>query len=39
MTVADLSRVFVSANAQEKDLNQLYVGQQAAIRLDAYPSR
>ncbi|MYM32394.1 efflux RND transporter periplasmic adaptor subunit [Duganella sp. CY15W] len=37
MTVADLSRVFVSANAQEKDLNQLYVGQQAAIRLDAYP--
>lgn len=37
MTVADLSRVFVSANAQEKDLSQLYVGQQASIKLDAYP--
>ncbi|MYM26086.1 efflux RND transporter periplasmic adaptor subunit [Duganella sp. FT135W] len=36
MTVADLSRVFVSANAQEKDLPQLYVGQQASIKLDAY---
>jgi cobalt-zinc-cadmium efflux system membrane fusion protein len=37
MTVADLSRVFVSANAQEKDLAQLYVGQQASVKLDAYP--
>jgi len=37
MTVADLSRVYVSANAQEKDLSQLYVGQQVAIKLDAYP--
>lgn len=37
MTVADLSRVFVSANAQEKDLAQLSVGQQGSIQLDAYP--
>jgi membrane fusion protein, heavy metal efflux system len=36
MTVADLSRVFVSANAQEKDLARLYVGQQASVKLDAY---
>lgn len=36
MTVADLSRVFVSANAQEKDVPQLYVGQPASIKLDAY---
>jgi len=38
MTVADLSHVFVSANAQEKDLDQLYVGQKASIKLDAYPA-
>jgi cobalt-zinc-cadmium efflux system membrane fusion protein len=37
MTVADLSRVFVSANAQEKDLAQLYAGQPASVKLDAYP--
>ena len=36
MTVADLSRVFVSANAQEKDLARVYVGQQASIKVDAY---
>jgi cobalt-zinc-cadmium efflux system membrane fusion protein len=36
MTVADLSQVFVTANAQEKDLGQLYVGQAASIKLDAY---
>ncbi len=36
MTVADLSQVFVTANAQEKDLAQLYVGQAADIKLDAY---
>jgi len=36
MTVGDLSKVFVSANAQEKDLAQLFVGQQAAVKLDAY---
>jgi cobalt-zinc-cadmium efflux system membrane fusion protein len=37
MTVADLSKVYVSASAQEKDLPQLYVGQQASIQLDAWP--
>ncbi len=36
MTVADLSQVFVGANAQEKDLARLYVGQQASVKLDAY---
>ena len=36
MTVADLSRVFVSASAQEKDLARVYVGQQASIKVDAY---
>ena len=38
MTVADLSQVFVGANAQEKDLARLYVGQQASVKLDAYPA-
>jgi len=38
MTVADLSKVYISANAQEKDLSQLFVGQQASIKLDAYPT-
>ncbi|NYE60704.1 cobalt-zinc-cadmium efflux system membrane fusion protein [Duganella sp. 1224] len=37
MTVADLSQVYVSASAQEKDLPQLYVGQQASVKLDAWP--
>lgn len=37
MTVADLSKVFISASAQEKDLPQLYLGQQAQIKLDAWP--
>ncbi|KAF1042865.1 MAG: Cobalt-zinc-cadmium resistance protein CzcB [Herbaspirillum frisingense] len=37
MTVADLSTVFVTANAQEKDLPRLYAGQDAEITLDAYP--
>lgn len=36
MTVADLSRVFVTANAQEKDLAHVYVGQSATVRFDAY---
>lgn len=36
MTVADLSQVFVTANAQEKDLAQLYVGQAVNIKLDTY---
>jgi cobalt-zinc-cadmium efflux system membrane fusion protein len=37
MTVADLSRVFVSANAQEKDLGRVYPGQPASVSFDAYP--
>jgi cobalt-zinc-cadmium efflux system membrane fusion protein len=37
MTVADLSQVFITANAQEKDLGELYAGQSASIKLDAYP--
>jgi len=37
MTVADLSHVFVSANAQEKDLGRVYAGQNASVRFDAYP--
>ena len=36
MTVADLSTVFVTASAQEKDLAHLYVGQDATVTLDAY---
>ncbi|WP_059414375.1 zinc efflux RND transporter periplasmic adaptor subunit ZneB [Cupriavidus basilensis] len=36
MTVADLSHVFVTANAQEKDLGHVYVGQSATVRFDAY---
>ena len=37
MTVADLSTVFVTASAQEKDLGQLYIGQTAKVAFDAYP--
>jgi cobalt-zinc-cadmium efflux system membrane fusion protein len=37
MTVADLSSVMVTANAQEKDLGQLYVGQEVRVQLDALP--
>ncbi|MBA2655682.1 MAG: efflux RND transporter periplasmic adaptor subunit [Tatlockia sp.] len=36
MTVADLSRVFVSASAQEKDIKHLFVGQDVDVILDAY---
>ncbi len=36
MTVADLSHVFVTANAQEKDLGHVFVGQSATVRFDAY---
>ncbi len=36
MTVADLSHVFVTANAQEKDLAQLYAGQPVTVTFDAY---
>lgn len=37
MTVADLSTVFVTANADERDLGSIFVGQSAQIVLDAYP--
>ncbi|TFW35769.1 efflux RND transporter periplasmic adaptor subunit [Massilia horti] len=37
MTVADLSRVFVTASVQEKDLPRVHAGQMASVRLDAYP--
>jgi cobalt-zinc-cadmium efflux system membrane fusion protein len=36
MSVADVSTVFVTASAQEKDLSQLYAGQEAMISFDAY---
>lgn len=39
MTVADLSTVFVTGSAQEKDLGHLYVGQEATVSLDAYPDQ
>ncbi|QJQ01040.1 efflux RND transporter periplasmic adaptor subunit [Herbaspirillum rubrisubalbicans] len=39
MTVADLSSVYVTASAQEKDLARLHVGQDAEIALDAYPGQ
>lgn len=35
MVVADLSRVYVTANAQEKDMGRIYEGQPAVVRLDA----
>lgn len=39
MTVADLSSVYVTASAQEKDLARLHAGQDAEIALDAYPGQ
>ncbi|NQE50635.1 efflux RND transporter periplasmic adaptor subunit [Herbaspirillum rubrisubalbicans] len=39
MTVADLSSVYVTASAQEKDLARLHAGQEAEIALDAYPGQ
>jgi cobalt-zinc-cadmium efflux system membrane fusion protein len=36
MTVADLSSVYVVANAQEKDLAKIYIGQNANITVDGY---
>jgi len=38
MTVADLSYVFVTANAQEKNLAQVRTGQPASVKFDAYPA-
>jgi cobalt-zinc-cadmium efflux system membrane fusion protein len=37
MTVADLSKVWLSASVQEKDMASVFVGQTAQIVLDAYP--
>jgi cobalt-zinc-cadmium efflux system membrane fusion protein len=37
MTVADLSKVWLSASVQEKDLAAVFVGQEASIALNAYP--
>lgn len=37
MTVADLSKVWLSASVQEKDLSAVFVGQAAQILLNAYP--
>jgi membrane fusion protein, heavy metal efflux system len=37
MTVADLSKVWLTASVQEKDLAAVFVGQQAKIVLNAYP--
>lgn len=39
MTVADLSSVYVTASAQEKDLARVYAGQTAEVTLDAYPGQ
>lgn len=36
MVVADLSRVYVTANAREKDLARLYEGQAVSVRSDAF---
>jgi membrane fusion protein, heavy metal efflux system len=37
MTVADLSKVFVTASAGEADLGKLFAGQPVQVRLGAYP--
>ena len=37
MTVADLSKVWLTASVQEKDLAAVFVGQEARISLNAYP--
>jgi len=38
-TVADLSRVWVQAEAYEKDLGRIRVGQPAIIHVDTYPGQ
>ncbi|MDP2996720.1 MAG: efflux RND transporter periplasmic adaptor subunit [Bryobacterales bacterium] len=38
-TVADLSRVWVQAEAYEKDLGRIRLGQPAIIRVDTYPDQ
>ncbi|WP_084452127.1 efflux RND transporter periplasmic adaptor subunit [Roseateles chitosanitabidus] len=37
MTIADLSQVSVTAAVPEKDLAQVFVGQKARVRLNAWP--
>ena len=37
MTIADLSRVWLTASVQEKDLAAVFVGQTTQISLNAYP--
>jgi cobalt-zinc-cadmium efflux system membrane fusion protein len=37
MTVADLSKLWLSASVQEKDLAAVFVGQDVRIALNAYP--
>ncbi|WP_343638132.1 efflux RND transporter periplasmic adaptor subunit [Roseateles sp.] len=37
MTIADLSQVSLTAAVPEKDLAQVFVGQRARVRLNAYP--
>jgi cobalt-zinc-cadmium efflux system membrane fusion protein len=39
MTIADLSTVWVTALASEKDVSAIAKNQDAAVRLDAYPDR
>lgn len=39
MSVADLSTVWLSASVSEKDLSQVFVGQEARIELNAYSGR
>jgi len=39
MTIADLSTVWVTALVAEKDLGSVKVGQDAQVRLSAYPDR
>jgi membrane fusion protein, heavy metal efflux system len=36
MTVADLSKVYITASAQEKDLRNIFLGQDVEIVMDAY---
>lgn len=39
MTVADLSTVWLSAQVAERDLGQVFVGQDASVELSAYPGQ
>lgn len=38
-TIADLSTVWIMCDVYENDIPQLQVGQQAQIKIDAYPNR